>query len=74
MLGRLLLYRIISSDDEQSQVHPGGTGKHLADKLFMPRYIDDTHPKRWQVQMGVTQLNSDPAFLFFRKPIGVGAR
>ena len=44
MLTRLLVDRIICSDNQHRQIHARGAGKHVANESFMTGYVDDSEP------------------------------
>ena len=72
MFTGLLVDRIVGGDHQHCHVHAGGPGEHVPHEPFVAWYIHDAKLVRGQLQLGITKLDGDPAFLFFRQPVRVG--
>ncbi len=69
----LAVDRVIRGDDEEGQIHPGGSSQHVADESFVTWDIDDTKSVRAHDEFGEAQFDGDAPFFFFGKSVGIDA-
>ena len=70
----LAVDRVIRGDDEEGQIHPGGSSQHVANESFVTWDIDDAKSVGADDEFGEAQFDRDAPFFFFGKSVGVDAR
>ena len=69
MLSGLRHRSIVGGNDEQREVDPGSTGKHVVDQLFMAGNIDETE----FFGIGIAEVDRDASRLLFFQAVAINA-
>ena len=71
MLAGLRHYSFIRCDDEQYQIDPACTGKHILYESLMTGNIDKADTDIITFHLGETEIDGNAALFFLRQPIGI---
>jgi hypothetical protein len=72
MLAGLRHDTFVGGDDEGKDIHPGNSGDHVFDKLFMAGHIDDAETvTARKIKIGKAEFNGYAPFLLFLEPVGI---
>src|SRR4030042_2762620 len=72
MLAALGHNTFISSNNEEDEVYPACTSKHIPDKPFMPRDIHNSNRKAVRIiEVCKTKVNRDTSLFLLFKPVRV---
>ena len=71
MLASLGHDAIVGRDDQHDRVHPGRTGNHRLDEVFVARHVDDPDLHIADFARSEAELDRDATLLLGRKSVGL---